>query len=66
MGRAPYHALLPQFSIIVEKNGVEISRDTLSAINAVEARATFLGLTPIRFFDPLDKSLLCWVERLKV
>jgi hypothetical protein len=66
MRRPPYRALLPQFSIIVEKNGVEISRDILSATNAVEARATFLGLAPIRFFDPQDRSLRCRVESLKV
>jgi len=51
--------------VIVEKNGVEISRDTLSAIDAADARATFLSLTSKRFYDPFDKTLACRVEELQ-
>jgi hypothetical protein len=43
MARIRFEALLPQFSVIVERNGVEISRNVLSAVDAAEARATFLG-----------------------
>jgi len=62
MARIRFEALLPQFSVIVERNGVEISRNVLSAVDAAEARATFLGLTKARLFDPLDKALVCRVE----
>jgi transcriptional regulator with XRE-family HTH domain len=56
--------LRQQFSIIVERNGVELSRDTLSARDANEARAIFIHLTSAEFFDPLDETLRCRAEPL--
>ena len=64
MTHKPYEALLPQFSVIIEENGVEVSRDILSAVDAAEARALFLSLTSVHFFDPSDKTLQCRVEEL--
>jgi hypothetical protein len=64
MARAPFIALLPQFSVIVEKNGVEIARNIVSAVDETQARATFFGATPKRFLDPWDKMLVCRVEKL--
>jgi hypothetical protein len=63
MARIRYEALLPQFSVIVERHGVEISRDILSAVDAASARATLLNIRPARLFDPLDKAFVCRVER---
>ena len=65
MARIRFEALLPQFSVIVERNGVEISRSVLSAVDAAEARATFLSLATARLFDPLDKALVCRVEKVQ-
>lgn len=63
--RKTYIPLRRQFSIIVEKSGVELSRDTLSAIDADDARAIFLLLTSPEFFDPLDETLRCRAEPLE-
>jgi hypothetical protein len=62
--RTPYKPLLPQFAIIIEKNGVELSRDILSAADSASAKETFLSLTVERFFDPSDESLECRVEQV--
>jgi len=63
MARIRYEALLPQFSVIVERRGVEISRDVLSAVDAASARTMWLSIRPARLFDPLDKAFVCRVER---
>jgi hypothetical protein len=63
MARKTHKVLRPQFFvIIIERGGVEISRDTLSARDASEARTIFLNLTSTEFFDPLDENLRCFVE----
>jgi hypothetical protein len=63
MPRIRYEALLPQFSVIVERRGVEISRDILSAVDAASAKALLFDIKPARLFDPLDKAFVCRVER---
>jgi hypothetical protein len=62
MARVRYEALLPQFSVIVERHGVEISRDILSAVDAASAKATLFNVKPARLFDPMDKAFVCRVE----
>jgi hypothetical protein len=64
MARKKFQPSRPQFSISVERNGVEISRDTLYAADAAEARAIFVGLMSSSFFDPLDGDLRCLVEQV--
>ena len=63
--RKSYIPRQQQFSILVERNGVELSRDTLSARDADEARAIFIHLTSAEFFDPLDETLRCRAEPLE-
>jgi hypothetical protein len=61
--RVRYEALLPQFSVIVERHGVEISRDVLPAVDAASAKAMLPSIRPPRLFDPLDKAFVCRVDR---
>jgi hypothetical protein len=64
MARKTHKILRPQFFVIIERDCVEISRDTLSASDASEARAIFLALTSTELFDPLDENLRCFVEEV--
>jgi hypothetical protein len=63
MFRKPYQAFLRRFAIIVEKDGVEISRDIIHAIDEFKARARFDNLAAARHFDFSDKVVLCRADK---
>jgi hypothetical protein len=63
MIRKRCQGLLRRFAVIVERDGVEIARDIIHAMDAYKAKARFLGLTVARQFDFSDRAVVCRVQK---